>query len=136
MLFAFSMPGTTEMIILLVLGLLLFGGRLPEVGRSIGKSLVEFRKGLRGLKEDVGLGELDNVRREMRDIAHDALQDADRQAREAEVVDTEARPVEPATPAADAPASEAPPTHLASDMPAAGDETASPGQPPAFGYRR
>jgi Sec-independent protein translocase protein TatA len=28
--------GTSEMVILVLLGLLLFGGRLPEVGRSLG----------------------------------------------------------------------------------------------------
>jgi TatA/E family protein of Tat protein translocase len=131
-LFAFSMPGTGEMIVLLILGLLLFGGRLPEVGRSIGKSLVEFRKGLRGIKDDVGLGELDNVRREMHDLAHDALRDADPPAHDySHVVDTEAKPVEEPPKPVDAPASEAPVAPLAG-----GDETTSPGQPSAFGYRR
>jgi len=40
---------------LLVAGiaLLLFGKRLPEVGRSLGKGIVEFKKGLAGDEEDV-----------------------------------------------------------------------------------
>lgn len=42
-----------EWIILLALGLLLFGRRLPEVGRSLGKGIVEFKKGLSGIEDDV-----------------------------------------------------------------------------------
>lgn len=37
-----------DLIILLVLGLLIFGRRLPEIGRGLGRSIVEFRKGLKG----------------------------------------------------------------------------------------
>jgi len=33
--------------------LLLFGKRLPEVGRSLGKGIIEFKKGLAGIEEDV-----------------------------------------------------------------------------------
>ena len=36
-----------DLIILLVLGLLIFGRRLPEIGRGLGRSIVEFRKGLK-----------------------------------------------------------------------------------------
>ncbi len=39
--------GPTEVLVLLAIGLLLFGKRLPELGRSIGKALVEFKRGLR-----------------------------------------------------------------------------------------
>ncbi|MDA0214936.1 MAG: twin-arginine translocase TatA/TatE family subunit [Planctomycetota bacterium] len=39
--------------ILLVLGLLIFGRRLPELGRSVGKTIVEFKKGLSGIESDV-----------------------------------------------------------------------------------
>ena len=40
--------GTTELIIILVVLLLLFGARrIPEIARSIGQSLSEFKKGLK-----------------------------------------------------------------------------------------
>ncbi len=48
--------GTPEIIILLGLGVLLFGRRLPEVGRYLGKGIVEFKKGLKGLEDDVESG--------------------------------------------------------------------------------
>lgn len=38
--------GFPELMIILCIGLLLFGNKLPQVGRSLGKSLVEFKKGL------------------------------------------------------------------------------------------
>ena len=45
--------GHTEIVILLVLAVMLFGSRLPEVGRSLGKSLMEFRKGMSGLEDEL-----------------------------------------------------------------------------------
>ncbi|MCH8152148.1 MAG: twin-arginine translocase TatA/TatE family subunit [Planctomycetes bacterium] len=50
---AFFLPGGTEWIMLLVLGLLIFGRRLPEVGRSLGRSIVEFKRGIKGIEEEV-----------------------------------------------------------------------------------
>jgi sec-independent protein translocase protein TatA len=43
----------SHIIIVLIVGVLLFGKRLPEIGRSLGKGLVEFKKGLKGLEDDV-----------------------------------------------------------------------------------
>jgi sec-independent protein translocase protein TatA len=45
-------PGPMEMIIIGIVAVLLFGKRLPEVGRSLGRGLVEFKKGVRGIDED------------------------------------------------------------------------------------
>lgn len=45
--------GATEMIVLAVIGVLLFGRKLPEVGRYLGKGIVEFKKGIRGLEDEV-----------------------------------------------------------------------------------
>ena len=39
-------------IIILALGLLIFGRRLPEVGKNLGKTIVEFKKGLNGTYSD------------------------------------------------------------------------------------
>jgi sec-independent protein translocase protein TatA len=50
---ALQMPGLTEWMIIGAFGLLLFGKRLPEVGRSLGKGIVEFKKGLKGIEDDV-----------------------------------------------------------------------------------
>lgn len=49
----FGMPGTTEWIIILAIGLLIFGRRLPEVGRSLGKGIVEFKKGIKGIEDEI-----------------------------------------------------------------------------------
>jgi sec-independent protein translocase protein TatA len=49
----FSLPAGAEWIVILVIGLLLFGRRLPDVGRSIGQGIKEFKKGLKDVEEDV-----------------------------------------------------------------------------------
>jgi sec-independent protein translocase protein TatA len=51
-LFGFFNMGAQEMIILLVIGVLLFGRKLPEVGRYLGKGIVEFKKGMKGLEDE------------------------------------------------------------------------------------
>jgi sec-independent protein translocase protein TatA len=49
----FGLPGGGEWIVLLILGLLIFGRRLPEVGRSLGRGIVEFKKGIKGVEDEV-----------------------------------------------------------------------------------
>ena len=41
-----------ELMVVLAIAVLLFGKRLPEVGRSLGRGIVEFKKGLRGVEEE------------------------------------------------------------------------------------
>jgi sec-independent protein translocase protein TatA len=50
---AFGIPGIEEWVVIAFFGLLFFGKRLPEVGRSLGKGIVEFKKGLAGIEEEV-----------------------------------------------------------------------------------
>ena len=49
----FGMPGGAEWIVIAAFGLLIFGKRLPEVGRSLGKGIIEFKKGLKGVEDEV-----------------------------------------------------------------------------------
>jgi sec-independent protein translocase protein TatA len=48
----FGSLGPMEMMLIMGLGVLLFGKRLPEVGRSLGRGIVEFKKGLNGVGDD------------------------------------------------------------------------------------
>jgi sec-independent protein translocase protein TatA len=43
-------------LIVLIIGILIFGKRLPEIGRTLGKGIVEFKKGMRGLEDDLDGG--------------------------------------------------------------------------------
>ncbi|HYE21395.1 MAG TPA: twin-arginine translocase TatA/TatE family subunit [Tepidisphaeraceae bacterium] len=50
---AIGMPSGATWIVIAAIGLILFGKRLPEVGRSLGKGIVEFKKGLTGAAEEI-----------------------------------------------------------------------------------
>jgi sec-independent protein translocase protein TatA len=41
-----GMPGPTEMVIIGIIAVLLFGNRLPAVARSIGGAIPSFKKGM------------------------------------------------------------------------------------------
>jgi sec-independent protein translocase protein TatA len=47
--------GPMEMLIVMGIAVLLFGKRLPEVGRSLGKGIVEFKKGLSGVGDELDI---------------------------------------------------------------------------------
>ncbi len=47
------MPGGIEWIIILIVALLIFGKRLPEVMKSMGRGIVEFKKGVKGVEDEV-----------------------------------------------------------------------------------
>jgi sec-independent protein translocase protein TatA len=42
-----------QLIVIVIIGVLLFGRKLPEIGRSLGKGIVEFKKGLKGMEEEI-----------------------------------------------------------------------------------
>lgn len=45
--------GTTELVIILILALIIFGpGKLPDVGKAIGKSFREFRRASSGEEDE------------------------------------------------------------------------------------
>jgi len=48
-----SMPSGMELIVILVIALLIFGKRLPDVARAMGKAIVEFKKGIRDVSNDI-----------------------------------------------------------------------------------
>jgi sec-independent protein translocase protein TatA len=52
----FPQLGLLEMLIVMGVAVLLFGKRLPEVGRSLGRGIIEFKKGLNGVADDLDQG--------------------------------------------------------------------------------
>lgn len=46
-------PGPLELVVIAIVALLLFGRRLPEVGRSLGRGIIEFKKGLKDVQDSV-----------------------------------------------------------------------------------
>jgi sec-independent protein translocase protein TatA len=48
---AISMPGGWEWIVILIVAVLIFGRRLPEVARNLGRSISDFKKGMKDASE-------------------------------------------------------------------------------------
>jgi len=67
--------GWTELLVIGVAAVLIFGRRLPEVGRDLGKGLVEFKRGLKGTREE--LSDIEEARREVRDAVNKAGDEED-----------------------------------------------------------
>lgn len=45
--------GPPELLIIGIIVLLLFGNRLPSVMRSLGRGIVEFKKGVQGVEDEI-----------------------------------------------------------------------------------
>ena len=75
----FGSLGGPELLLILVLALLLFGPRrLPEIGRTIGKGLAEFRKATTefktSLEREVDVDELKHTRNALKETRQDLQQ--------------------------------------------------------------
>jgi len=55
----FAGIGIQEILVILVVALILFGNRLPEVARSLGKGYMEFRKSLQTLESQIRAEDVD-----------------------------------------------------------------------------
>ena len=45
--------GPWEIGAILVIAVLLFGRRLPDVGRNVGKAIIEFKRGVKGITDEI-----------------------------------------------------------------------------------
>ena len=70
--------GWTEILVILVVILLLFGARrLPELARSIGKSLKEFKKGMKDVTDHVNDDDDDDDKPKKKDVTDHVNDDDD-----------------------------------------------------------
>ncbi len=53
MLFGFVMPGPIEIGICLFIAVLIFGGRLPSLMKSVGQAIPSFRKGYKEVEVEI-----------------------------------------------------------------------------------
>jgi sec-independent protein translocase protein TatA len=61
--------GTQELIIILVLVLIIFGaGKLPQVGRSLGQGIRNFKEGVKEGEEEAERKRLESKSEEKRDV--------------------------------------------------------------------
>ena len=68
--------GPAEIIIVLILALLVFGPkRLPQMGRSLGKGVREFRKAADTAKQEFGLSEVTDGIKEVKDTIAEPFKD-------------------------------------------------------------
>jgi sec-independent protein translocase protein TatA len=64
--------GAPELIVVLIVALLIWGRRLPEIARSMGKSVSEFKKGVKEAEQVK-----DDVSDEIQKAGHEVTKDTD-----------------------------------------------------------
>lgn len=60
-LLAFGFAGGMEWIVIGLFGIIIFGNRLPSVARGLGRSVTEFKKGLREINNEVDVAEAERL---------------------------------------------------------------------------
>ncbi|MEN6334768.1 MAG: twin-arginine translocase TatA/TatE family subunit [Phycisphaerales bacterium] len=70
-----SMPGGPEWVVILIIGLLVFGRKLPEVARNLGKSVNEFKKGMKEFQESAS-----DVARDVNQVTSEVASDVKKAA--------------------------------------------------------
>ena len=95
--------GVPEMIVIFLLALVLFGPKkLPELGRTLGKALTEFRRASTDLKSSFER-EMQNLEREtesLKDVAHSAVGDVTKHLNYETYLDEDGNPISYDAPAA------------------------------------
>jgi len=65
--------GTQELLIILVLVMIVFGaGKLPQVGKSLGQGLRNFKKGVNETDDDIEEGQVEEIPQKNEDKNKDA----------------------------------------------------------------
>ena len=64
--------GFPEIVLLVVIGLLLYGRNLPEAGRALGKAAAQLRRGFNDFKDQMDReGDLSSMKRTLKDTAQE-----------------------------------------------------------------
>jgi sec-independent protein translocase protein TatA len=71
-------PSGQEWIIILIVGIVLFGRRLPEVGKQVGRTIIQLRQGMQKLRDEIDLdADLREVKETVTDVQYDLRESVD-----------------------------------------------------------